>query len=886
MRERNQMQLYYTRFDVEQRFRIGYPTEWHPKWIDVDVYPDEINIIVKDDFSEEDIQASMEHISSMFTRQSVENGQFTLDIEDKKLFITYDKNPFQTPPTDRANPLFADIPFIIDVPSTSLPTPLIAFHSFKGGVGRTLSLLAFVKSLSGMNPSNPLKALIVDADIEAPGLTWLAEQRGLNTDMSFLDVLNIMHEAVDKSEQEKAIKFITKKIQESSLRIPVGNREVDHYFLPVYRSDFQLMLNGVRPADFLSVLSDKWAIPELFSSIGNALGIDVVLVDLRAGFSEYAAPFIADPRVRRVFVTSTSLQSRKGLLSVLSRLQKTLIQSQFPSPTVLLSMVPDEISQSRLAEYEIELFSVLMNTEEGDDLLSGEANIIRLPFDPGLVHLEGFDTIDSRLSRTSMSNRIDNLVREWFPAANITTQTLTVKSRDEFLQSLVKRTSEMENAESNSISSFLTTIPIRNLAKKYHSEIPNCVVLGAKGSGKTFVFLQLLRAGTWENFVSKVNSEMDDNITEVFPLLKSRNFNERVVELRERFEELNRSFGIDIDINELEKRSDAIDAFRDTELESQWKTFWRRIILDSLGQNRFETIDALNKFLEAKNRRILFIVDGLEDQFQKISESKSEQAAVRALCQGIVEELQMVRNSRIGILVYGRRDIVENAVVQNWGQFYSLYQSFELKWTHVEALRLALWLSSQINESLKPIDVPIEDATFDLLESRLELLWGSKLGTNAAKEAYSVNWILAALSDLNEQLQARDIVRFLRYAAEGSLRSELFTDRYLIPSAIRRAIQPCSEQKIKEISQEISRVNEIFTKLQSHEVGQRQIPFDLKQFDLSIEDAKVMTQQGYLVKLEDGYYMPEIIRHGLKFSLTRGARPKVLALLKGVRNKG
>jgi hypothetical protein len=57
-------------------------------------------------------------------------------------------------------------------------------------------------------------------------------------------------------------------------------------------------------------------------------------------------------------------------------------------------------------------------------------------------------------------------------------------------------------------------------------------------------------------------------------------------------------------------------------------------------------------------------------------------------------------------------------------------------------------------------------------------------------------------------------------------------------------------------------------------------PFQTEDYVLTKEELKVMELQGYLVKLDDGYYMPEIIRRGLGFTLVTGARPKVLALLK------
>jgi len=39
------------------------------------------------------------------------------------------------------------------------------------------------------------------------------------------------------------------------------------------------------------------------------------------------------------------------------------------------------------------------------------------------------------------------------------------------------------------------------------------------------------------------------------------------------------------------------------------------------------------------------------------------------------------------------------------------------------------------------------------------------------------------------------------------------------------------------------------------------------------------------VKMDDGYYMPEIIRRGLDFTLQSRARPKVFSLLKRAQHR-
>ena len=97
----------------------------------------------------------------------------------------------------------------------------------------------------------------------------------------------------------------------------------------------------------------------------------------------------------------------------------------------------------------------------------------------------------------------------------------------------------------------------------------------------------------------------------------------------------------------------------------------------------------------------------------------------------------------------------------------------------------------------------------DLIKEKLELLWGKKLGLDNSKEAKSANWIFAALTDFNGRLQARDIVRFLYHAANITVEKKeeiQFTKwsntRLLPPQAIRRALKPCSEEKVDESKEE------------------------------------------------------------------------------------
>src|SRR5581483_3676199 len=81
--------------------------------------------------------------------------------------------PLEVQPTFRRIALFNETPSRIDWPDpfpTNTPA-IAAFYSFKGGVGRTTHLLAYLAALASR--ASPFRCLVVDADLEAPGLTSL-----------------------------------------------------------------------------------------------------------------------------------------------------------------------------------------------------------------------------------------------------------------------------------------------------------------------------------------------------------------------------------------------------------------------------------------------------------------------------------------------------------------------------------------------------------------------------------------------------------------------------------------------------------------------------------------------------------------------------------------
>lgn len=166
--------MLYTWKDIERKLLLN-KDKWQGVISDNEIYTDEVIIYLKEGQAE----AAAEKILGEIFGEKYDGGKIFLDLSDEYLRVSFEidqneENASVTTPLFR-NVLYQKTAYFNELIEKELPgVPVLAFHSYKGGVGRTLSLLAFVKAWSELNNlENTQKILIVDADIEAPGITWL-----------------------------------------------------------------------------------------------------------------------------------------------------------------------------------------------------------------------------------------------------------------------------------------------------------------------------------------------------------------------------------------------------------------------------------------------------------------------------------------------------------------------------------------------------------------------------------------------------------------------------------------------------------------------------------------------------------------------------------------
>jgi MinD-like ATPase involved in chromosome partitioning or flagellar assembly len=297
------------------------------------------------------------------------------------------------------------LPWSRDLVEQGHKPAIISFFSFKGGVGRTSSLVATALTLA----RNGHRVAIVDLDLEAPGLATIFSP----DDVSNSGVIDYL---LEKKIQEDDWILDTVSISDSDLLedngetinlFPAGMVD-KNYLEKLARLDFQNLVDGK--------LEDRMhdMLKELNRGVRN---LDFILLDARAGFHDIGGLAITNLSHGVVIFGTQSRQSWAGLTHVIRHLAPSG-SNEVPSLILVHSMAPALGISGR--ENELRLFREKAYTTfqenyylESDDVPN--SNDMEEPFYPVVVpyqeNLRGDIALFSRDSTDEESERLSDLVR-------------------------------------------------------------------------------------------------------------------------------------------------------------------------------------------------------------------------------------------------------------------------------------------------------------------------------------------------------------------------------------------------------------------------------------------------------------------------------------------
>jgi len=283
---------------------------------------------------------------------------------------------------------------------------IVSFFSFKGGAGRTSTLVATALTLA----RNGHRVAIVDLDLEAPGLATIFSPDESNN-------LGVIDYLLEKKIQEKDWKLRTHLISindptlrgehgESIQLLPAGTID-GNYLEKLARLDFQNLVDG----ELQSIMVD------MLKELNNeAKPLDFILMDARAGFHDIGGLAITALSHAAVIFGTQSRQSWAGLTHVIRHLASPEVDERLPL-ILVHSMAPGiGISgrETELTEFRDKAYSVFKENYYSEDETVPNANNTEEPFFPVVVpyqeSLRGDIALCSRNSTPEESNRLSDLV--------------------------------------------------------------------------------------------------------------------------------------------------------------------------------------------------------------------------------------------------------------------------------------------------------------------------------------------------------------------------------------------------------------------------------------------------------------------------------------------
>lgn len=194
----------------------------------------------------------------------------------------------------------------------------VLFYSFKGGVGRTQSLLNIAKYLS-----KDKKIAIVDFDIYAPGLSYMSSNIKSEDKVYFLQYLVNLFQSNTKKD------IFVEKINDNLTLIPAFNmKNIRPYHTLL--TDLSQYLYSIKNSSEIEVNAVSTVADNIFNTIKNDIAktgeYDYLFFDARTGITEVSDILFSQDLDLKVIVSSYNSQNINGTNEILTILPKVKIR--------------------------------------------------------------------------------------------------------------------------------------------------------------------------------------------------------------------------------------------------------------------------------------------------------------------------------------------------------------------------------------------------------------------------------------------------------------------------------------------------------------------------------------------------------------------------------
>lgn len=273
-----------------------------PEWVQVDISRNlkiHVTIVTDQELTKESVRETIAEVLES------EEGAYTLGFVNIYSVHTAEELMLSTTERDTQDPVYTWSDGLnAEKQQQRKPSEIeiISFYSYKGGVGRTISMIQTAYNLA----KSGKRVLMMDLDIEAPSLHNLfAESVNQEQTGVAYGLIEYLYRAVVQKRDDMALTDIF-------CTLPVNDIEGAMFLIPALKKMDKQYLYQIGRLQ-AEQIQEKNIFTRIFDEIRQVLHIDYILVDTRAGFNPWGSLSLLSLSTQVIFVAYPNEENIEGL---------------------------------------------------------------------------------------------------------------------------------------------------------------------------------------------------------------------------------------------------------------------------------------------------------------------------------------------------------------------------------------------------------------------------------------------------------------------------------------------------------------------------------------------------------------------------------------------
>jgi len=728
-------------------------------------------------------------------------------------------------------PLWSDILMAPEPEQTAIldeniptKTPqIITFYSFKGGVGRSTAL----GMVAGILATRNRRVVMVDFDLEAPGISILFDSDIERIDGEKYGVLDYLHQRYLTPEEniptvENCVYPVSLPTRGELFLVPVGEYN-ENYIHRLADLDRQTLANFYRGANN--------PIEQLMEDIKTSLDPDVILIDARPGFSDISAIALFDLADTAIICFSPTDQSFEGLRWVVQGIRKQNQYQAKPDIRFLLTPMPVVAAEQRQT-WITKVEDWIENNWGLPDEITIKEMYYEVTYNPNITIL------------SSLVNVPKNLLNDYLPITNAIEASLA-DIKTELVANTINRIKILNELHFDAATA--QEIEAENIPNIFQrtEDFPkflsnkNWLIRGAKGTGKSLLF----RLFVEQSEKAKEQAHDEVNLSNVDfvavhgqprlkgPILESSDLasyeqqvgenkwsifwiNYALLRLCHTLSELR-------SLHDLDDRLLTLSAQDDPQHSPIVSWLVDRAQSPQAASQAADELRLIDRCLQNEKKVVWLLYDELDAGFGSTQEDYiRRRQALEALLAWWLESGTSLKS--IVPKIFLREDIWKQINFTNKGHYTG--RSLQLRWDEADLWRLLLrqvlksstTLSEFLEQKFGVTIARLNAIELEQLRTSLYALWGERMGRT--KKAYTYNWVRTRIADGQKNCFPRSLILLLQEAVkhEKDFSTEYSSEIVLVlrPKALISAFPYVSEQRVDEVRNEYPEMDGYLNRLQ------------------------------------------------------------------------